>query len=199
MKYKYIAIEREYGSGGTEIGRRIAEECGIKCYGKEILEAVARKMNVSVEYIQKNEEKVTNSFLYTVYALGRMQEGCGDILASDGKLFVAEQEFIRSTALLSPAVYLGHCACEALPKEDTLKVFIHCSDKKAKEQRVLYEYGISTKNAEATYRRFNSKRSKYYYANTTKKWEDFRNYDLVLDSGTLGIEGCVAALKALMV
>ncbi len=198
MKYKYIAIEREYGSGGTEIGRRLAEECGIKCYGEEIPESVAEKMNVSVEHIQKSEEKVTNSFLYTVYALGQMQEGRGDMLAYDGRLFVAEQEFIRSTALLSPAIYLGHCACEALPKKDTLKVFIYCSDKKAKEHRVLHEYGVLTKNAEATYKRINIKRAKYYYANTTRKWDDFRNYDLVLDSGTLGIEGCVAVLKALM-
>lgn len=199
MKYRYIAIEREYGSGGTEIGRRLAEECSMKCYGKEILEAVAKKRNVSVEDIQRNEEKVTNSFLYTVYAIGQMQEGRGDLLAYDGRLFVAEQEFIRETSLLSPAVYLGHCACEALPKENTLTVFIRCSDKKAKEHRILHEYGIPTKNAEATYKRFNSKRAKYYYANTTKKWDDFRNYDLVLDCGTLGIEGCVSVLKALVV
>lgn len=199
MKYKYIAIEREYGSGGTEIGHRVAEECKIKCYGREILEAVAEKMNVSVEDIQRNEEKATNSFLYAVYALGKIQEGRGDMLSYDGKLFIAEQEYIRNTALLSPAIYLGHCACEALPAKDTLKVFIRCSDKKAMDHRVLHEYGIPTKNAEATYKRFNSKRSKYYYANTAKKWDDFRNYDLVLDSGTLGIEGCVAVLKALMV
>ena len=42
MRYKYITIEREYGSGGTEIARRVAEECGIPCYGKEILEFVAK-------------------------------------------------------------------------------------------------------------------------------------------------------------
>ncbi len=198
MKYRYIAIEREYGSGGTEIGRRLAEECGIKCYGKEILEEASQKMNTSVEDIQRNEENVTNSFLYTVFAIGQMQAGRGDLLADDGKLFVAEQDFIRETALVSSAVYLGHCASEALPKGATLKVFIRCSDKKAKENRILHEYGISTMNAEATYKRFNYKRAKYYYANTTRKWDDFRNYDLVLDSGTLGVAGCVTVLKALL-
>lgn len=62
MKYRYIAIEREYGSGGTTIARRLAEECGIACYGQEILEAVAKEQNVSVDEIQRCEETVSNSF-----------------------------------------------------------------------------------------------------------------------------------------
>ena len=51
---------------------------------------------------------------------------------------------------------------------------------------------------EKTCRRFDNKRSRYYYANTTKKWEDMNNYDVVLDSGVLGIDGCVDALAALL-
>ncbi len=49
MRFKYITIEREYGSGGTKIARRLAEECGLACYGQEILEAVSKTLNIPVE------------------------------------------------------------------------------------------------------------------------------------------------------
>ena len=198
MKFKYITIEREYGSGGTVIARRLAEECGISCYGQEILEAVAKEQNVSVEDIQRSEENVSNSFLYTVYAIGQVQVGNSSILSPEGKLFVAEHEFIRKSAYNGPAVYLGHCASEALKNFKILKVFIRCQDREKKAKRVAEEYNIPDNEIERTCKRFDNKRSRYYHANTMKKWEDMNNYDVVLDSGVLGVDGCVAALKALI-
>jgi hypothetical protein len=46
--------------------------------------------------------------------------------------------------------------------------------------------------------RFNKKRANYYYANTGRKWRDYRNYDIVLDSAVIGIEGCVAVLSGVL-
>lgn len=198
MSFTYVAIEREYGSGGTEIARRLARECGIACYGQEILEAVSKELNVSVEEIQKCEESVTNSFLLTLYAIGQMQSGNGNLLSDEGRLFVAEQEFIRKSACNGPAVYLGHCASVALKDLKVLKVFIRCSDKEIKTQRIIREYGITANAAESTRKRYDTKRAKYYYSNTAKKWEDSNNYDIVLDSAALGTEGCVDALKGLV-
>lgn len=196
MRNIYIAIEREYGSGGTQIARRLAEACGVRCYGREILEAVSEQYGVSIDAIQRSEESVTNSFLYTVNAIAQMQSGSPSLLSQEGKLFVAEQAFIRKTALLGPAVYLGHCAAEALSGYPVRQVFIRCSDPEVKRARITGEYGIS--DAERTRKRFDNKRARYYYANTAKKWDDLRNYDIVLDSARLGIDGCVAALEGLM-
>ena len=198
MKYSYIAIEREYGSGGTKIARRLAEECGIRCYGEEILEAVAKEYGLTVEQIRHSEETITNSLLYTVYAIAQMQSGSAAVETREGKLFLAEQNFIRQSAAEGAAVYLGHCAGEALQGFRVLKVFIRCSDVAEKERRITEDYGIPKEEIKNTAKRFDSKRAKYYFANTAKKWEDLRNYDLVLDSGTLGIEGCVSALKGLV-
>lgn len=195
---KYIAVEREYGSGGTEIARRLAEKCNIACYGSEILDAVAKDKGVSVERIQHCEETVSNSFLYTVYAIGQMNTGNGDMLTEEGKLFVAEQEFIRRSAHKGSAVYLGHCASEALSGLDVVKVYIRCSDKDAKTKRIKEQYGIADSQIESTRKRFDNKRSKYYYANTAKKWSDLTNYDIVLDSAALGIDGCVDVLAGLL-
>lgn len=195
MRYKYITIEREYGSGGTEIAKKVAEECGIPCYGREILEYVAKDYNVAVEAIDRYEETVTNSLLYTLFVLGRVQGGESDMLAKEGHMFVAEQSVITKLASYGPAVFVGHCAAEALKEKNcVLRVFIksNIADKKA---RIIEEYQIPAGDVEAVRRRFDKKRANYYYANTARKWTDGENYDLVLDSGKLGVDGCVAAIK----
>ena len=110
MKCNYITIEREYGSGGTKIARRLAEECGIACYGAEILEAVSRKNGISVDQIQHLEESVSGSFLYTLFVMSKVQSGDSDMLSGEGKVFVEEQRAIEYFAGQGPAVFLGHCA-----------------------------------------------------------------------------------------
>lgn len=79
-----------------------------------------------------------------------------------------------------------------------VKVFVRCSDKKTKVKRIVEEYGIAPELCETTRNRFDHKRKKYYYANTAKQWDDLKNYDIVLDSASLGIDGCVAILKGIM-
>lgn len=197
MKCSYLAIEREYGSGGTEIARRLAETCGIPCYGPEILEGVSRKYGIPTERLERYEETVSGSFLYTVFVLGRSQSGNPDLLTEEGHVFLAEQEEIRRLAAEGPAVFLGHCASEALrERTGVITAFIR-ADSGEKQHRIVSEYRIPQENAESTRKKFDTKRSKYYYANTTKHWNDLRNYDVVLDSSKLGIEGCVSILRGL--
>lgn len=199
MSYKYIAIEREYGSGGTKIARRLAEECGISCYGQEILEAVSKRLDISVEKIEKYEETVTNSFMYTLHMLSRAQEGNADMMTNDGHIFVAEQQEIKHLAAAGSAVFIGHCATEALKDFKVYKVFIRCSDEEEKKKRIAKDYGIQKDKIESTRKRYDNKRARYYFANTAAKWEDLKNYDIVLDSAKLGIDGCVQVLKSLLV
>ena len=198
MKYQYITIEREFGSGGTKIGEMLAKECHIPCYGHEILEAVASKHDISVEQIEQYEESVTNSFLYTVFVMSKAQSGDLNMLSEEGQVYLAEQAAIRQLAQNGPAVFMGHCACEALKEQKGVaKVFIH-ADEAFKKKRIQEDYGISPSRGEATMKRYDKKRANYYRANTMKRWDDYRNYDIVLDSSQLGIEGCVAVLKGLL-
>lgn len=199
MKIKYITIEREYGSGGTEIARRLAEETGIPCYGREILEAVAQTRNLSIDEIEHYEETVTGSFLYTVYALAQASSGNADMLTREGHIFVAEQAEIKQLAGCGRAIFLGHCAAEALKEEQgVLSVFIRCSDSGEKRRRIVETYGIPEYDAEKTRKSYDKKRANYFYANTTRRWNDCGNYGLVLDSAVLGVDGCVAVLKRLL-
>lgn len=199
MKYQYITIEREFGSGGTRIGELLAKECKMPCYGREILEGVARKYDISVEQIEQYEEGVTNSFLYTVFVMSKAQSGDMNMLSDEGKVYLAEQAAIQSLAQNGSAVFMGHCASEALKdRKGVVKVFIHADDA-FKQKRIQEDYQISPNRMEFLRKKYDKKRANYYRANTMKRWDDYRNYDIMLNSGELGIEGCVKVLKGLLV
>ena len=66
MSHRIITIEREYASGGREIGEMIAERLGIPCYNREILQMASERCNVSMEYLETAEEAAPKSFLYTL-------------------------------------------------------------------------------------------------------------------------------------
>lgn len=198
MKFRYITIEREYGSGGTKIGRRLSELCSVPCYGREILEAVAKKRGITEDQINRYEESVTGSLLYTVFLMGRMQSGSQDMLTEEGKIFLDEQLEIRRLAMDGPAIFLGHCASQALREQKgVIKVFIRSSDEQQVKKRIEEDYQIARDKIDATRRYYNKKRAGYYRANTGNDWKDMKNYDLVLDSAVLGIDGCVHVLKGL--
>lgn len=198
MKVRYIAIEREYGSGGSTIAKRLADECSINCYGREILEKAGENLHIPVSQLEKYEENTTNSVLYSVAIIGKVQFADPDMLMREGHLFVAEQAAIRELAANGPAVFLGHCASDALKDYGgVLRVFIK-SSMEARRRRIIKEYGIAEPEVDGTIRRFDKKRAGYYSINTARKWREPGNYDMILDSSTLGVEGCVAAIKALI-
>lgn len=198
MKFRYITIEREYGSGGTKIGRRLSQLTGVPCYGREILETVAKKRGITADQINRYEESVTGSLLYTIFVMGRMQSGNPDMLTEEGKIFLDEQLEIRRLALEGPAIFLGHCASQALSQQEgVVKVFIRSSDIQQVKKRIEEEYQITKDKIESTRRYYNKKREGYYRANTGNNWKDMGNYDIVLDSSVLGIDGCVKMLKGI--
>jgi len=198
MKYNYITIEREYGSGGTEIAQKLAKRCGIHCYGKEILQEVSKQEAIPIEQIEKYEETATDSFLYSMYMLGQSPDGMNGSGTKANRIHEAEVRAIRRLAANGRAVFLGHCASDALhAQNDVLHVFVHgnFADKK---RRTIRNYKISPNEAEKTMRRFDRKRANYYNVNTSKKWDDWSNYDIVLNSSTLGVDGCVRVLSGFL-
>ena len=142
---------------------------------------------------------MTNSFLYSIYMMTQFTSGKNDMLTAEGHIYVAEQAVIRRLAGNGPAVFLGHCASEALKEyRGVMNVFIRCTDEGAKRRRIADEYRIPESQMDIVRRKFDKKRANYYYANTEKKWDNLKNYDIVLDSGKLGIAACADMLRALM-
>lgn len=121
-----------------------------KCHvtAEKFLSGVARKYDISVEQIEQYEEGVTNSFLYTVFVMSKAQSGDMNMLSDEGKVYLAEQAAIQSLAHNGSAVFMGHCASEALKdRKGVVKVFIHADDA-FKQKRIQEDYQISPNRME---------------------------------------------------
>lgn len=191
MKYNIITIEREFASGGNEIGQTVAGALGIPCYGREVLEWAAEKMNTIPERIEHLEESATKSLLYSLSMATKVALGEHDGLSEEGAVYLAEEYVIKRIALQGPCVIVGRCAGWALrDRKDMLSVFVHANDV-FRRKRAVDTYGISESNVDNTLRRFDNRRRNFYGVNTNMRWEDKKGYHLTLDSSRLGIQQCV--------
>ena len=198
MKH-YIAIEREYGSGGMEIAMKLAEKLQIPCYGQKILEDAADLIQISVRDLERYEECACSSVLYAVAMMGRAMTDDPDRMLRDGHWVIAEQRAIRNLASQGPAVFLGHCAAQALKGEPKLlRVFVRAPIED-RRRRLTEQYGVPGTEVDAAIRRFDQTRANYYSVNTATEWRSEENYDVVLDSSVLGIDGCIEVLRRLSV
>lgn len=195
MKYHVIAIEREYASGGQEIGEKIAKRLGIPCYGHEILKMAAEENGVNIEFLEDLEEKATSSILYSVHIMTSLANmGKVNRITNASELFVAESNIIRRITQ-TPAVIVGWCAVDSLrDRKDVLRVFIH-ADLEARKKRAVESYGIEPDQVGSVLHQADKRRGGYYKINTGMNWKDIDNYHMVLDSGLLGVEKCVDILE----
>ena len=112
-----ITIGRQFGSGGREIGEKLAEHFGIKCYDKELLSRAAKDSGFCEEMIKTHDERPTNSFLYNLvmdtYSFGYNTSTFMDMPISH-KVFLAQFDAIKSIAKEGPCVLVGRCADYAL-------------------------------------------------------------------------------------
>ncbi len=187
---RIITIERQYASGGLEIGHKVSELLGIPIYNREILKRASEKINIAQEYLESSEESASASLLMSLsMAMSTMGNIYENIPLPD-KLFFAESEIIRELAESESCIIVGRCADYILrDRDDCIKVFIY-ADHDYRIQRTIENYGIPEKDAENTVKRNDKRRSGFYSFNAGKKWGAKENYDLCLNSSTLGIKSC---------
>ena len=196
-----ITIGRQYGSAGRQIGRALAEELGIKCYDKELLDRAAKDSGMCQELFENQDEKPTNSFLYSLvmdtYSFGYSSSAFSDMPINQ-KVFLAQFETIKKIASEGPCIMIGRCADYALADFDNcLSVFIHAS-LETRIRRIAKLYDLTDAKAKDKIQKADKKRSSYYNYYTSKKWGDVDSYDLSIDSGKMGIDGTIELiLKAI--
>lgn len=196
MKYNHITIEREYASGGTEIGEKLAKALGIPCYGREILEEVARENGTTPEQIQDLEESANGSLLYSIAMATKMMTGESSGISQENALYIAEAKTIYRLSQQGRGVFVGRCAGWVMKeRSDVLNVFIH-AEPEFRKRRAVETYGMQSARIENVLKKFDKRRSNFYNANTGKKWDDKSGYHLILDSSRLGIDQCVEILRA---
>ena len=191
-----ITIGREFGSGGHEIGMKLAEKLGIKCYDKELLELAAKESGLCEELFASQDEKPTNSFLYSLvmdtYSLGYTNSYVD--MPINHKVFLAQFEAIKKLASEGPCVMVGRCADYALADNpDCFSVFVH-ANLDWRINRIAQKYNKNAKEAKDMINKTDKSRSSYYNYYTNKKWGSADSYNLCLDSSKLGIDGTAKAI-----
>lgn len=179
-KHIVITISREYGSGGRYVGRLIADKLGIKFYDKEIITKLAEKTGLSEEYIESNEQKKeTLSNLNNGYYFG---------LNNSDELFLKEAELIKELASKESCVIIGRCADFTLKdRKNIIKVFIY-SNIEDKMKRATEFYNLDAEKAQKEIARIDKLRANHYKYYTEKEWTNHSNYDLCINTATLGVE-----------
>jgi cytidylate kinase len=187
---RIITIERQFASGGLEIGQKVSKLLDIPIYNNEILEKAAEKMNISKQYLESSEESASGSLLMSlsmaVNSMGNVYEN----IPLPDKLFFAESEIIRNLAKTESCIIVGRCADYILrERDDCLKVFIY-ADNEFRIKRAVESYNVSEKEVSSCIKRNDKRRSGFYTFNSGNKWGVKDNYDICLNSGSLGLKTC---------
>ncbi len=192
-----FTIGRQFGSGGHEIGQKLAEKLSIPFYDKKLLEVAAEQSGIAQEVIENYDEVPTNSLLYSL-SMGNYGMGGGGpfTMPIHQQIFLAQFDAIQKLSEQGSCVIVGRCADYALYRYPHLvSVFIH-ADIQKRIDRIAKLYDLSEKEAAERILKIDKKRASYHNFYATKKWGNCDSYHLSLDSGVLGIDNAVEIICA---
>lgn len=194
MEKKIITISREFGSGGRSIGRAVAEQLGIPFYDKELVEQVSLESGFAPQYIEEHGEhspgKSILSYLFAPQGVSGVMNG----LSTADFLWNIQCNVILQLADKGPCVIVGRNADYILKdRADTIHAYIF-ADNEYRADRIVRLYGESEKSPQARLAEKDKRRRNNYQHYTGRSWGQAQNYDVCLNTSTLGEEACVQIL-----
>ena len=193
MSYKIITISREFGSGGRFIGEETAKKLGIAFYDREIIAKVADDLGLSEKYVADRGEYAPSKNIFSYAFIGR--DINGNSIAD--QIYSYQQKIIKELAAKEPCVIVGRSADYILSgRDDVLNVFIQ-GNKADKIVRITEIYSKSDDEAARMIKDTDKKRSVNYRYCTDQEWGSRKNYDIVLNSSTLGYDNCIDVISRL--
>lgn len=195
MEMPVIALGRQFGSGGREIGRRLAELWEIPCYDRELITLAARKAQLREELFDGKDEKAANPWLFTgVYEGGpRVHRG----QPAEDILFEMQSQVILELAQAGPCIIVGRCADMVLRAAGVpvVSLFV-CAPFAQRTARRMTLDGVSRREAEDRVRKTDRQRRKYYDAHTGRSWGAPESYDFCVNSSVWGVRGTAEHIAA---
>ena len=180
-----ITIGRQFGSGGCEVGTKLAQELGLDFYDKNIL-----RMNSDESGIKESYYKIIKSLTPEKGA-----PSFGSDLTSADNLFRFQSEVIRKLAAEEDCIIMGRCADYVLEgMEGLVRVFIY-ADMDFREKRTIEKEYYAAKDAKKNIKRIDRERRDYFRYYTGKEWEFPENYDLMINTAAIGTDGAVETIK----
>ena len=198
---RVITIGREFGSGGRELGRRLADHLNMAYYDQEIITAIAQRTELSVQYIQGIvEQRPVTPFPITVAHSFNMTNDTG--FQMNLQVFQAQRQIIEEMAEKSDCIFVGRCADYILRGRDPFRIFVYADTeskiarcrRKAPEQE---KESLTDKEIRRNLEKIDRNRAKYYAFYTQQPWGDKVNYDLCLNTSRLNLKQAAAKLAEL--
>ena len=184
-----ISIGRQHGSGGREIARLLAQELGIKCYDKEIVDEAAKHSDFSRDLINAYDEKRMSAFM--LHAGGY---GLNENFRLNMQVVSAQFDAMREIASKGDCIFVGRCADYILrERSDLVSVFI-LGDMDERLKCLERRQGLDESAARKKIKEVDKDRSSFYKYYSDQVWGDAQNYDLCINSSRLGVEGTVKVI-----
>lgn len=193
---KVITIGREFGSGGRELGRRLARELGFDYYDKEILSEISKHTSLSEEYVQRIVENQPHQ-LYPITTGRSFLYVDTQPLQQAGAVFLAQQEIIREMADRSNCVIVGRCADHILRDRNPFRIFVYAdmASRIARcRARAPEGENLTDKEYKQQIQQVDKARARYYDFYTDMKWGDKLSYDLCINTTNQDIQSIVPYL-----
>ncbi len=191
MEKKIITISREFGSGGRTIGHKVAERLGIPFYDKELVDQVALESGFAPKFVEEHGEHAPGKSLFAYAFAPQGVPGIMNGMSTADFLWNIQCSVILQLADKGPCVIVGRNADYILKdREDVLHTYIH-ADKAFRADRIVRLYGESEKSPETRLNEKDRRRHINYQHYTGRVWGTAQNYDICLNSGTIGIDACV--------
>ncbi|MCR5419831.1 MAG: cytidylate kinase-like family protein [Lachnospiraceae bacterium] len=194
-----ITIGRQFGSGGREIGEKIAAKYNVKFYDKDLLKRAAKESGLCHEIFENNDEKNNGSFLYNLvtdtYSFGYTSPYVE--LPLSHKVFLAQFDTIKKIAEEGPCVIVGRCADYALSeRKDCLNLFINAPiEDRIERIKLKFPAEKDVSKIKDMIVKTDKSRANYYNYYSIKKWGRADTYDLCINSSILGIDGSVELIS----
>ena len=186
-----ITIGREHGSNGHDIARALAKELGYSCFDKEIVDTAAENSDFSKEILHSYDEKRVSPYIVPV----PHYLGLNESFRLNMQVASAQFDAIRSLAAQGDCIFVGRCADYVLRKEpELLRVFI-MADEDFRIRTMMARQGLSEGDARKLIRQVDKDRASYYRYYTDQIWGERENFDLILNSAKIGVDGCVKLIK----
>lgn len=180
-----ITISRQYGSGGREMGKQLSERLGIPFYDHELIEMAAETCPIDRSYFENADSKGAGGFWQ------QLGEGVQHDLSLSDKAFLHQTSVIREVAEKGDCIIVGRCADYILKDyKNVLKVFIY-AELDSRKERIEHIYKEADEKALAKIEKTDKKRASYYEYYTGQVFGEAKNYDICLNSSSVGIERCV--------
>ena len=198
MEKKIITISREFGSGGRTIGHKVAEALGIPFYDKELVEHIALESGFAPKFIEEHGEHSPGKSLFSYAFAPQGVPGVMNGLSTADFLWNIQCNVILQLAEKGPCVIVGRNADYILKdREDCLHAYIH-ADLAYRADRIVKLYGESEKSHEARLQEKDKRRRVNYQHYTGRTWGTAQNYDISLNSSTIGIDACADIIVSMV-